>query len=98
MDQRKWRSDEFAQVRSYEGLKALDEIVQRGLQAEAGGEWRNLQLNSYDEYGATYMGISGERPETDTEMAWRLEQEAIGNRSREEAERLLYENLKKKFG
>lgn len=76
----------------------LDEVLTRfqKYREEVGGDaFFEIRYYSYRDY--TYMALMTKRPETDAEMAQRIEIEKYAAAKTEDAERKEFERLTKKF-
>jgi hypothetical protein len=89
-------------------VESLRDLCNKALESVAKGEWSEVYINyEYDEEGDGYndcLAIVGERWETDAEMKERLKIEERQKKldkkikkDREDADRAIYEQLKKKF-
>lgn len=76
----------------------LDEAIERlqKYRAELGGDaWFAIHYQRYND--GTYLALMTKRPETDAEMAQRIEIEEYAAAKTEDAERKEFERLTKKF-
>ena len=110
MSERQMVEDCFARLYDNGGyiisFTKLAKLVEKAQKAEEKGEWKNFTIDYwYDEHdGSDDLAIVGERKETEKEMKARLKQEKLDAqeearyaKERENDERKLYEQLKKKY-
>lgn len=91
---------------NYVSLSKLAKLVEKAQKAEEKGEWSDIRIDEWydEETGYDYPALVGERKETEKEMKARLKQEKLDEqeearyaKERENDERKLYEQLKKKY-
>jgi hypothetical protein len=85
--------EHYCTLETYVPLKDIADKMQEALGAEARGEWKDLKLETYDDYGIMSIVIVGKRRETEKD---RLLREEIAKRN-EKHERAMFEALKKKY-
>lgn len=93
-EQIKWVSAKYPADIHYASLEDLITTLQEALIAQSLGEWRNLSLETEEDYGSYSICLTGQRPETEDERTKREE----WAKQLEENRRQTYEQLKKEFG
>jgi hypothetical protein len=88
---------EFGQINSSDSLDKAKEIIDLADKAQKKGTWRNIRLTICQEYDAHYVGLIGQRLETQEEAAERAAREKSADEAQEAKDRAIYEQLKKKF-
>lgn len=93
MEDKRWIPYEYGTVSQYDPLETVIEELQKALEDQKTGKWKDLQLSVEDDYGNHYISLTGKRQETEEEYSKRTEYERHQLQSR----RATYELLKKEF-